>query len=87
VECGGLVYPVYPELRGEPLKGRRFSRPLISRPSEHQARQRDIHAQNKSPEAFASGPCQFPSLRELQVKEDAHNERKQRQCLHEYQTQ
>src|SRR5258707_9228271 len=47
-------------------------------------------AQKKSPEACASGPhvnAQIHPLRQLQVQEDPHNEREQRQCLHEYQTQ
>src|SRR5713226_3023280 len=44
----------------------------------------------ESPEASASGPhlnAQIQPLRQLQVQEDPHNEREQRQCLHEYQTQ
>jgi hypothetical protein len=81
MECGGLVH-------SEPSKGRRFrdcNYPTKRAPSKAAAspRLRKRKARRRSP----PGPVNSLSLRQLQVKEDAHNERKQRQCLYEYQTQ
>jgi len=55
-----------------------------------QNRGRGVARRKEKPGSVASGPhlnAQIQPLRQLQVQEDPHNEREQRQCLHEYQTQ
>jgi hypothetical protein len=90
MDCPGLVYPE-PACCRRASKGRRFP---SCNPTNQASQQTDRSQQcakkkpgSKSLPGHRSKDCGKAAVLQLQVQEDAHHERKQRQCLHEHQTQ